>query len=162
MSESLFEKLTIASIDSPKFTATAQFNPKEISIDKSVPWNKHNNPKGDTPMLEFTNAENRTMSFELLFDGVEPKKAGQIGGMAEIAKLEQMTRIREGRSTESEKHPPRVLVAWGGGISFKGVIESLGIKYTMFDSGGMPVRATCTLKLKEVSEVQASGGGDGA
>ncbi len=160
MSENVFKKLTIASIDSPEFTVTAQFNPKEISIDKSVPWNKHNNPKGDTPMLEFTNAENRTMSFELLFDNAESGSGA--GGVASIAQLEKMTRIREGRSVESEKHPPRVLVAWGGGISFKGVIESLGIKYTMFDSGGMPVRATCTLKLKEVSEVQASGGGDGA
>lgn len=151
------EKLTIVSIDSPNITAVAQFNPKEISIDKSVPWNKHKNPKGNIPMLEFTNAENRNMTFELFFDTSET--GAPVFGM--IEPLHRMTLIREG-GAESEKHPPRVLVAWGGMQTFKGVIESLGVKYTMFASNGVPVRATCSLKIKEVDEVQAGGGGGAA
>jgi hypothetical protein len=31
------------------------------------------------------------------------------------------------------------------------VIESLGVKYTMFDRNGMPLRALATLKVKEAS-----------
>lgn len=149
------KKCTIASIDSPQVQITAQYNPKEVSIDKSVPWNKHKNPKGDVPMLEFTNAENRTLSMELFFDGYEKGKSIE----GEVALLTQMTMIRAGVSADKDKHPPRVLVTWGPSFpKFRGVIESLGTKYTMFLEDGTPVRATCTLKIKEVDAVQAGGG----
>lgn len=145
------KKCTIVSIDSPEILVEAQYNPKEVSIDKSVPWNKHKNPKGDVPMLEFTNAENRSLSLELFFDGFEKGKSVQ----GQIELLTQMTRIRQGVSAETDKHPPRVLVTWGPNFpKFQGVIESLGTKYTMFLDDGTPVRATCTLKLKEVDEAQ--------
>jgi len=47
------------------------FNPKELTIDKSVPWEKHKNVEGDAPTLEFTSGEPQTMRFELLFDTYE-------------------------------------------------------------------------------------------
>lgn len=144
------KKLTIASIDSPTVQIEAHFNPKELSIDKSIPWNKHKNPKGNVPMLEFTNAENRTLSLELLFDTSE--KGMPV--IPDIEKLTKMTEIPGSASDDKDKHPPRVLVVWGAGLQFKGVIESLGCKYTMFLPDGSPVRATCTLKIKEVDEVQ--------
>ena len=34
----------------------ASVNPQEISVEKSVPWEKHKRSKGDNPTLEFTNA----------------------------------------------------------------------------------------------------------
>ena len=149
-------KCTIVSIDSPKIQVEAQYNPKEVSIDKSVPWNKHKNPKGDIPMLEFTNAENRTLSLELFFDAYE-QKGGSVVSFVE--RLTSMTMIRAGVSADKDKHPPRVIVSWGSSFpSFRGVIESLGTKYTMFREDGTPVRATCTLKIKEVDAVQAGGG----
>lgn len=146
-------KLTIVTIDGPTIQVTAQYNPKEISLDKSVPWNKHKNPKGDIPMLEFTNAENRSMSLELFFDKFEAKGSVQ----PDVEKLTRMTMINASAGSEEEKHPPRVIVAFGIASWFRGVIESLGVKYTMFDEKGMPVRATCSLKIKEVDEVQAKG-----
>lgn len=149
------EECTIVSLDGPKILVKAQFNPKEISIDKSVPWNKHKNPKGDVPMLEFTNAENRSLSLELFFDTFESGKNVWV----EVEKLHQMTLINPSAGSEKDKHPPRVIVAWGGGFPpFKGVIESLGTKYTMFMPNGTPVRATCSIKVKEVDEVQLGGG----
>ncbi|MCG8422572.1 MAG: phage tail protein [Proteobacteria bacterium] len=149
------EKCTIVTLDGPKVEVTAQYNPKEVSIDKSVPWNKHKNPKGDIPMLEFTNAENRTLSLELFFDTYEEGS----NVWAKVKKLHEMTLINPSASKEEDKHPPRVLVAWGGGFpKFRGVIESLGYKYTMFLPNGTPVRATCTLKIKEVDEVQLKQG----
>lgn len=148
-------KFSIASIEAPSLRVEAQFAPKEISIDKSVPWNKHKNPKGDIPMLEFTNAENRNMTFELLFDAAE---GGSIRD--KIKDLHSMTLINESASQESKKHPPRVMVSIGEEDFFRGVIESLSVKYTMFSSAGIPVRATCSLKIKEVDAVQAGGGGE--
>lgn len=148
-------KLTIVTIDGPKIEVTAQFNPKEVGIDKSVPWNKHKNAKGDIPMLEFTNAENRNMALELFFDAAETK-SGSVAG--EVEKLHDMTLIRKDNPPDKKKHPPRVIVTWALGKKFTGVIESLSVKYTMFSSQGNPVRATCSLKVKEVDPSQLEGG----
>ena len=54
----------------------AQYNPKELQIDKTVPWSKVNeaNKSNSGPdqsqgiHLEFTGAEGRSMSIELFFD----------------------------------------------------------------------------------------------
>lgn len=148
-------KLTIVTVDGDgeQIAVTAQFNPKELGIDKSVPWNKHKNPKGDIPMLEFTNAENRNMTLELFFDATEPRTP-PVNVDVEITKLHNMTLIRTDTDDPSKQHPPRVIVTWGFGQVFKGVIESLSVKYTMFSTAGQPIRATCSLKVKEVDEAQ--------
>lgn len=33
--------------------APVSFNPKDLTIDKPVPWQKHKNTEGDAPTLEF-------------------------------------------------------------------------------------------------------------
>jgi hypothetical protein len=51
------------------------------------------------------------------------------------------------------------VVAWGdrGLPKFQCVIESLSTKYSMFSSDGQPLRATCTVKLKEATSVDKKG-----
>ena len=133
------------------------YNPKDLQVDKSVPWSKHSysNKNGDTASndpgnlhLEFTGAEGRTMTIDLMFDGYEDQAsvAGPIG------QLELLTNVMEPKSPKEERRrPPLCLVAWGdkGLPTFKCVIESMSTKYTMFHANGMPLRATVTLKLKE-------------
>src|SRR5262245_2038397 len=64
-------KLSIYSLEGSKVVVTAMFNPKEVSVDKSVPWLKAPLSTGDPPSLQFSSAEGRVMSFELMFDGFE-------------------------------------------------------------------------------------------
>ena len=83
-----------------KIEVAAQYNPKELQIDKTIPWSKVNQanqsttgnaatpkPSGGTGIhLEFTGAEGRSMSVELLFDGYEAggdtSKSGGKGSVA--------------------------------------------------------------------------------
>ena len=65
------QKLSISSLEGIAITVTAMYNPKEVQIDKSVPWTKQAQSKGDQPSLEFSSADGRVMSFELMFDGYE-------------------------------------------------------------------------------------------
>jgi len=155
---------TISILGSSKETVAASYNPKEVSIDKSVPWQKHEKSKGDVPDYEFTSAEGRNLSVELFFDTYETGK-----NVADtIAKLEKGTLIMEG-GKEEDRHPPTCIFVWGSFPSFKGVIESLSVKYTMFFADGTPCRASASLKMKEANEVAAkverqqagSGGGGG-
>lgn len=142
------KKLTLVGLDSAvKFTA--QFNPKEIAIDKSVPWQKAPTSTGDQPELQFRSAEGRTMAFELEFD--TSADGTDVHG-AYVSKLVALAMATDPNGPEAKKRPTRVKVTAGiGAIAFEGVIESIGTKYTMFLPDGTPVRATCSVKLKEAS-----------
>ena len=45
--------------------------------------------------------------------------------------------------------PPLVTFSWGS-IGFKGIVENVDVNYTMFEKGGMPVRAEVSLNIVSV------------
>lgn len=142
------EKCLIKSLDGPSIEVLANFNPKEIGIDKTIPWNKHKSSVADIPVLEFTDPDSRELSLELLFDTFEEKESVW---EKHIQKLEALTQV-----VKEKKRPPMVLFLWGTAFpSFMGVIGTLGIKYTMFLPNGAPCRATVTLKIKEAKKLEA-------
>ena len=145
------DKLTIIGLEggASGVAVEAQFNPREISIDKSVPWQQQKTTgPGD---LEFSSADPQTMSCELMFDGFESGVSIQ----GEIDKLQRLSDIDPGL-----KRPPKVKVVWGaegapGMIpKFEAVVESMGIKYTMFDGNGMPLRATVKMGFKQARKLK--------
>jgi len=156
------KKISIKSLDTG-LLVEAQYNPKELQIDKSVPWSKVNeanksNAKGSSTQgihLEFTGAEGRSLSVEMLFDGVEKGSNRTIDVAAKVKDLETLASVIEpGSPQEDKRRPHRCVCVWGSTLdNFRCVIESLSTKYTMFDNDGTPLRATCTVKLKEADVV---------
>jgi hypothetical protein len=146
--------VTIGSADDKSLHVEAQYNPATLQVDRNVPWQKNaqsNKAPEKGIQLEFTGAEGRSMTLELTFDGYEQKQS-----IAEkVDKLNAMASVRKaGSSNENERRPHLCLVKWGATIpSFRCVIESLSTKYTMFSDAGVPLRATCTVKLKEADVV---------
>jgi hypothetical protein len=157
--------VSIASCDDTGLHVDAQYNPSTVQFDKSVPWQKKSqaNKSSDTGIqLEFTGAEGRSMTLELLFDGFET--GASISG--DVDKLNMMASVwKPGDPDETKRRPHLCVVKWGSTIpKFTCVIESLSTKYTMFSDKGVPLRATCTVKLKEADTVtgkSASGGSGG-
>jgi hypothetical protein len=155
-------KLTIGSLDKSSLTVSAQYNPKELQVDLTVPWKKpeaanksgsqSGSSGGGNPLeLEFVGAEGRTMTVEMLFDGYEPS-GRRVDVTSQVAKLTEMATVMDSESKDEKKRRPHhCVVSWGsrGMPKFECVIESLSTKYTMFSSDGQPLRATCTVKLKE-------------
>ena len=47
--------------------------------------------------------------------------------------------------------PPLVVFQWGPIVGFPAFITSVTAKYTLFDSTGAPLRATCTVALEELA-----------
>ena len=158
------QKIQIGSLDDHSHVE-AQYNPKELQIDKTVPWSKVNEANksntGDSQgiHLEFTGAEGRSMSVELFFDGYEPN-GNTVNVAQKVKDLETLASvIQPGALKEDLRRPHRCVVTYGKTIdSFRCVIESLSTKYTMFDDGGNPLRATCTVKLKEADVVSMAKG----
>lgn len=149
--------LTIGSLDDPGLTVSAQFNPKELQVERTIPWNPHGKPNTSDIQLEFAGAQGRTVSVELFFDAVEMQNGSPATLAASIASLEKMASVRKpGSPKDDELRPHHVAVVWGNVVSFQCVIEQLTTKYTMFDGGGNPLRATVTVKLKEATRLSMS------
>jgi hypothetical protein len=141
---------TLVGLDSGA-TFVAQFNPKEIAIDKSVPWTQAPTSSGDRPELQFRQALGRTMSFTLEFD---TSADGTDVHSAYVTRLVALAMVMDSSASapEDKRRPMRVKVVDGAGaIAFEGVIESIETRYTMFLPDGTPVQATCAVKLKEAS-----------
>lgn len=170
------EHIWIGSIDDDKSektpTVKAQYNPGTLEISQNVPWKKPDAaskgggqqkgpPKDENyNALEFTGAEGRSMTLELLFDGFEGGE-GAVDVQAQVQALEKLAAVRgdPSKGAEDQRRPHHCVVVWGNtlknvkGENFKCVIENLTTKYTMFAPDGKPLRATCTVKLKEAARV---------
>lgn len=157
--------VSIGSLDDGT-TVIAQYNPKELQVDRSVPWSKHTNKSNEQGLqLEFSGADGRSASLELFFDESEKLNGSVLGN---IKLLEKLATIRVPGSTKDEEKRPHHCVLVFGALypekAFKCVIESLSTKFTMFSPAGTPVRATVNLKLKEADSVmmkKESGGSSG-
>lgn len=151
-------KIYISSLDNAN-SVEAQYNPKELQIDKTVPWQKHNKSGASGLQMEYTGAEGRDMTLELMFDGVEENESVR----ETVRKLEDMA-TEKLQPKDNQRRPDHCCVAWGeimGGSEnkFKCVIVQISTKYTMFSPAGQALRATVTLKLKEATEVFMGSGG---
>ena len=149
------QKLSIFSVEGPRIVVTAMFNPKELQIDKTVPWTKAPHSGGDQPSLEFSAGDGRVMSFELMFDGFE---TGTNVHTAFVDNLIKLTLAQDPNGAEDKKRPPKVGVRWGSGKlpEFQGVVETVSTKYTMFLPDGTPVRATCRVAIREAGHLSVS------
>ncbi len=145
-------KLSIYSLEGTRMVVTAMYNPKELQVDKFVPWMKAPTSKGDRPSLEFSSADGRVMSFELMFDGYE---TGTNVHTSFVENLMKLAYVQDPNGPEDKKRPPKVAVKWGEGKlpEFQGVIESVSAKYTLFLPDGTPVRASCRVTIREAGHL---------
>lgn len=150
MADLTLAKCTIVNVDENK-TIEGFFNPKELSMDKQVPWSAHKASKADHHVLEFTDAQPRVMTVELFFDGYEQKRDVWVHY---VQPLLSFTEVKKDANSDTEKRPPMCELIWGQFPRFKGVIESVQTKFTMFLSDGTPVRATCNVKMKQADELR--------
>jgi len=137
-------KLTIAPLDGSAGPVQALFNPKEYAISKSVPWNPHATAGLDAPEMQFTTGQGESLDLELFFDTYE--QGTNVKNYTQA--LHQFAMI------DANLHrPPQVMVSWGK-LSFRGVVESINHRFTMFLEDGTPVRATCKLTLREARDAK--------
>jgi hypothetical protein len=139
-------KFTIASIDDNTLSVSAQYNPKELQYDRSVSW-----IDGKYDDVEYKHTEGRALTIELFFDGFEKNQSVQ----PQCSVLDKLATVIDVNSNDLDKHRPHYCIAhWSddqhnGLPTLRCVIENVQTKYTMFGKGGIPLRATCTVKLKE-------------
>jgi LysM repeat protein len=145
-------KLTIMPLDGKMANQRIEvmFNPKEYTITKSTPWKHHDLMGHDAPTIEFTSGEPHRCTFELFFDCYEKYPEEKIRDLTD--KIEKLTLV------DGDIHrPPTVLLTWGKGLSFKCVLESFTIRFTLFHEDGTPLRAIMNTVWKEFYETTLQG-----
>jgi hypothetical protein len=130
-----------------------KFNPKEFSIEKQVQWTQKEGAITDEPPEEFTKPTPATLSVTLHFDSYEERE----DVTKQTSELEKLALIA---GSGGKKRPP-LCGFWWKKLVFKGVVESLSQKFTMFLSDGTPVRCECTLKMKKASQAVTGKSGSG-
>lgn len=141
-------------------TFPVQYNPTELSLEKSVQLAEIAIPGLDSPLLQFVRGQNEQMTLELFFDTTED---GTGEGAVSVTTLTD--RVYELAKIEPGGHaPPICTFIWnadfpGADVSanvgnqrrthFQFVVQSVSQKFTLFSPEGVPLRARLSLTLRE-------------
>lgn len=130
-------------------TIQFQFNPKELSVAKSAKWTRasgRGNKKSGPP--QYNGPEPSKLTLEMFFDASDTQSSDVVDS---VEKLFSCCVPTDSSYDQKKGSPPWVLFRWGGLTGFLAYVSNVTAKYTLFTSGGKPVRATCTVTLEELS-----------
>ncbi|UUZ78904.1 LysM peptidoglycan-binding domain-containing protein [Paenibacillus sp. P26] len=120
------------------------FNPKEYRLESSNKFAWQTIPGLNAPIAQFVSGEATTLSMDLFFDTYEQ-------GSDVRTHTSKVVKLLE---VDKDLHaPPPCRFVWGS-LNFKGVIEKVSQKFTMFLDSGIPVRATLTVSFKAVMSMK--------
>lgn len=120
-------------------SVTVYFNPKEMTIDKAVPWqSKKKSQEGDRPPLEFSAGQARSMSFELMMDLYEDSPSSE----EIIASLQRQV----GKP---------IPMTWTKGV-WMGTLQSVNPAPAQGDQRGKPTRLTLDSLWSDFTPVEPS------
>jgi hypothetical protein len=121
------------------------FNPKEYSISKKNSFIDEKIPGMNIPLLQFERGQSQVLKLNLLLDTqVSDKMKKEDVREKYIRPLETLMKVN--RHTHL---PPECLVVWGS-LYFRGVLQEMSKKYTLFTGDGTPVRARVDLTFLEL------------
>lgn len=139
------------------------YNPTEYGLSKGAQFAEIAIPGLDSPILQFVRGENERLSLELFFDTTEDGTGPNATPVT--TKVDQFYRLVQ---IDGDLHaPPIVRLTWGDHFpglttdknerpipAFDCVVESVDRQFTLFNSDGVPLRATVTLALREYKTLE--------
>jgi hypothetical protein len=121
-----------------------RFNPTEYQLAKTNNFAELPIPGLASPPIQFVRGGSEKLTLDLIVDtshSLEDVRKKYTNGLRSLMAL------------NSELHaPPLIKLVWDEDV-FTGVMESLTITYTLFDPKGVPLRAKCSVGLKEFAPV---------
>lgn len=140
-----------------------QFNPTEYSLSKGNQFAEVAIPGLDSPVVQFVRGDSEKMTLELFFDTTDDGTGA--GATPVTGKMDAFYRLVK---IDNELHAPAIVrVAWGdhfpntaagwrtsSSTVFDCVVQSVERKFTLFNSDGVPLRATVTLALSQYKTLE--------
>lgn len=149
-------KLDAKTTDGPAFEV--EYNPTELAFSKAAQFADLGIPGLDAPLTQFVRGDAETLSLELFFDNSDKGTGADAPSIAD-----KVTKFQKLVSVDGNLHaPPIVRLTWGDGFpgpalgtdaspmtQMDVIVTSLARKYTLFGTGGRPLRCIVTLQLKQ-------------
>lgn len=141
-------KLTIVAYQDEKFERRASvwralFNPTELKFGRKINWNVAPAAGTSVPEVTFGHGDPAEVSVELFFDGT-----GVVVGTESVR--ERVEGLLDLMTLRGETHQPYYVELYWGAFTFRGVMKSGDVTYTLFDRAGQPLRAKVTAVFGEV------------
>jgi len=136
-----FQHISIAPKGQSSFQAL--FNPTEYSVDKGNTIAQAAIPGLEAPILQYVHGNMQTLSMELYFDTYEEGTdvTRQTDNIYNLLYLDPSTHA-----------PPICELRWGT-FYFRGVLDHVSGKFTLFLADGTPVRANLSVVFNEFIDV---------
>ncbi len=126
-----------------------QFNPKELTLAKGASWARPNakgNQSSSPP--QYNGPQPSKLTLEMFFDASSTQDTSVVTA---VEKLFACCVPTSSTLQQKKGTPPWVVFRWGGLTGFLAYVSSVSTKYTLFTSGGLPVRAVATVTLEELA-----------
>jgi nucleoid-associated protein YgaU len=140
---------SLAKAGAPAGRIDFQFNPKELTLAKSASWSRETtkgSKKSGPP--QYKGPQPSKLTLEMFFDA----SAQQDNSVVKtVERLFGCCVPTAATHQQNKGSPPWVLFRWGTLTGFLAYISSVQVKYTLFTTGGLPIRATCTVTLEELA-----------
>jgi Contractile injection system tube protein/LysM domain len=146
-------------------TVDLRYNPTEIVLEKNVHIAEIAIPGLTAPLQQFVRGEAETLKLELFFDTSDQGMGNTAVSVATLTdRIYALSRI-----VPDQHAPPIVTFVWGSDFpgnelppelgnqrrnSFTGVVTNIRQTFTLWSSGGVPVRAKLSLSLREYAALQ--------
>jgi hypothetical protein len=129
-----------------------QFNPTEYTRNKGAQIAEIGIYGLDSPILQFVRGQNEKLTLDLFFD-TTTMSGGMADGAISVTTLTEP--FYQLCKLQAETHaPPRIRFVWGEALSFKAIVESVQQKFTLFNPGGIPLRATLSVVFREYKTLE--------
>ncbi len=144
-------------------TLPVQFNPTEYTLSTGNNFAEIAIPGLDSPVLQFVRGNSETMTLELFFDTTDDGTGAEATSVTEktdafyrFIKIDPKTHAPSVyRLTWGENFPNTSASYDGDAINvFDCVVESVERTFTLFNSDGVPLRATVTLSLRQYKTLE--------
>jgi hypothetical protein len=142
-----------------------QYNPTEISLEKNIHIAEIAIPGLTAPLQQFVRGEAETLRLELFFDTSDQGMG--LDAVSVVTLTDQIYALA--RIVPDQHAPPIVSFIWGPDFpgnelppqlgnqrrsSFKGVVTNIKQTFTLWSTGGVPLRAKISLSLREYTALQ--------
>lgn len=123
------------------------FNPRTYTIEKSAEWIRYPDTSAfNAAVPQFRGTAPRSMTVDVLLDATYTN--GDISSDVDLLfSCCKPTMVSLLMKTPS---PPFVIFGWGATLGFLSYMENVRAEYTLFKQDGTPLRANCSLTMREI------------
>lgn len=127
------------------------FNPNEYSISSSNNISSQDLRGLNGQSEQFVGGGTQNLSMQLFFDTYTMKTEASASYVDVRKHTDQIKKLMD---IYSDDHTPPVCAVTWGSLCFKGYLESLNERFTMFSNEGIPLRAYLDVTFKKVETVE--------